>query len=43
MFRKVLGMSRDHQWNRYAGLRVVLALGSIISMLLASGADSYWR
>lgn len=33
----------DHQWNRYTALRVVLAVGSLISMVLASGADSYWR
>ena len=33
----------SHQWTRYSVLRVVLALGSIVSMVLASGAGSHWH
>ena len=33
----------SHQWNRYAALRVVLALGTLVSMILASGAGGYWN
>lgn len=30
------------QWTRYTSLRVILALGSLISMVLASGAGGHW-
>jgi hypothetical protein len=31
-----------HQWDRYVVLRVLLAIASLVSMILASGAGSYW-
>lgn len=37
------GLRNSHQWNRSVALRVMLALGSLISMILASGAGSYWH
>ena len=30
------------QWERYMALRIVLALGPLLSMILASGAGSHW-
>ena len=41
--KKVKSVCNSHQWNRQASLRVVLALGSLVSMILASGAGSYWH
>jgi len=38
----VKGIRSNHNWNRYVVLRAVLAVGSIVSFLLASGADSRW-
>lgn len=35
-------MKKNH-WNRYQVMRVVLALGSIVSMILASGAGTNWN
>ncbi len=37
------GMRGGSQWNRYLVLRVVLAVGSLVSMVLASGAGSHWN
>lgn len=34
---------RGSQWNRYLVLRVALAVGSLVSMVLASGAGSHWN
>ncbi len=34
---------KSGQWNRYAALRVVLAIGSLVSLVLASGAGSQWQ
>jgi hypothetical protein len=31
-----------HLWDRYVVLRVLLAIGSLIAMVMASGAGSYW-
>ncbi len=31
-----------HKWTRYTALRLTLALGSLVSMLLASGANGKW-
>ena len=39
----VKSVRNSHQWNRHVALRVVLALGSLVSMILASGAGSYWN
>jgi hypothetical protein len=33
---------KKSQWNRYQVLRVVLAAGSLVSMVLASGAGTHW-
>ena len=33
----------SHQWNRYVVLRVALGVGSLVSLILASGAGSYWN
>ena len=38
----VKGIRSNHNWNRYVVLRAVLAVGSIVSFLLASGADGRW-
>jgi hypothetical protein len=32
-----------HLWDRYVVLRVLLAIGSLVGMILASGAGSYWQ
>jgi hypothetical protein len=38
----VKGIRSNHNWNRYVVLRAVLAVSSIVSFLLASGAHSKW-
>jgi hypothetical protein len=38
----VTGIRSNHNWNRYVVLRAVLAVGSVVSFLLASGAGSKW-
>lgn len=43
MQKGLSGLRNSHQWNRYVALRVLLALGSLASMILASGAGSYWH
>jgi hypothetical protein len=35
-------VKEDHQWNRYAALRIILALSSLAGMILTSGAGSHW-
>jgi hypothetical protein len=40
---KVKNALNSHQWNRYVALRAVLALGTLVSMVLASGAGGYWN
>ncbi len=30
-------------WTKYTALRVVLAVGSLVSLVLASGAGSHWN
>lgn len=41
---KKLGSGRrSHQWDRYTVIRVALAISSLVSMILASGASSNWR
>lgn len=37
------GIRDGSQWNRYLVLRMVLAVGSLVSMVLASGAGSHWN
>ena len=39
----VTGIRSNHNWNRYVVLRAVLAVGSVMSSLLASGASSHWK
>ena len=39
----VKGIRSNHNWNRYVVLRAVLAVGSIMSFLLASGAGVKWK
>jgi hypothetical protein len=36
-------LRRHCSWNRYTVLRVVLALGSLVSMVLAAGAGGHWN
>jgi hypothetical protein len=31
------------KWNSYVALRVLLAVGSLVSLVLASGAGSQWN
>ena len=38
----VKGIRSNHNWNRYVVLRAVLAVGSVVSFLLSSGAGSKW-
>jgi hypothetical protein len=38
----VKGIRSNHNWNRYIVLRAVLAVGSVMSFLLASGAHGKW-
>jgi hypothetical protein len=38
----VKGIRSNHTWNRYVVLRAVLAVGSVMSFLLASGAGGKW-
>ena len=42
---KIINRVRNsHQWNNHTiALRVVLAGASLVSMILASGAGSYWN
>lgn len=35
-------MRRASHWNRYTALRVVLAVSSLVSVILASGAGTHW-
>jgi hypothetical protein len=35
-------MKHSSHWNRYTGLRVVLAISSLVSVILASGAGTHW-
>lgn len=30
-------------WSKYVAMRVVLAVGSLVSLVLASGAGSHWN
>jgi hypothetical protein len=39
----VKGIRSNHNWNRYVVLRAVLAVGSVMSFLEASGAAARWR
>ena len=39
----VKGIRSNHNWNRYVVLRAVLAVGSVVSFLLASGAQGHWN
>ena len=41
--KSVKNALNSHQWNRYVALRVVLALGTLVRMILASGAGGYWN
>lgn len=43
MQKRLSGLRNSHQWNRYVALRVLLAGASLVSMILASGAGSYWH
>ena len=38
----VKGIRSHHNWNRYVVLRAVLAVGSVMSFLVASGAGGRW-
>jgi hypothetical protein len=38
----VKSIRSNHNWNRYVVLRAVLAVGSVVSFLLASGAGHKW-
>jgi hypothetical protein len=42
MMRKI-SPRRHSFWNRYIVLRVALALVSLVSMVLASGAGGHWH
>lgn len=33
---------RGYRWERHVALRVFLAMASLVSMVLASGASSHW-
>ena len=35
------GIGTSRPWNRYVVLRVVLAMGALVSLVLASGAGSH--
>ena len=37
------GNGTSRPWNRYVVLRVVLAVGTLVSLVLASGAGSHWH
>lgn len=39
-----LGAYNTHKWTRYryAALRLILMLGSLVSLLLAAGANGKW-
>jgi hypothetical protein len=39
----VKSIRKSHQWDRYVAVRIVLAAGTLVSMILASGAGSYWN
>ena len=39
----VNGVRSNHNWNRYVVLRAVLAVGSVMSFLLSSGAAGKWH
>jgi hypothetical protein len=39
----VKGIRSNHNWNRYVVLRAVLAVSSVMSFLLASGAGAHWK
>jgi hypothetical protein len=39
----VKGIRSNHNWNRYVVLRAVLAVSSVMSFLLASGAAAHWK
>jgi hypothetical protein len=39
----VKSIRSNHSWNRYIVLRAVLAVGSVVSFLLASGAEGHWH
>jgi hypothetical protein len=39
----VTGIRSNHNWNRYVVLRAVLAVGSVMSFLLSSGAAAKWH
>lgn len=36
-------MKNGHHWDRYSVLRVALAVGSLASFVLASGAGWHWN
>lgn len=33
----------DRRWSHYMATRAILALGSLLSLVLASGAGSHWH
>jgi hypothetical protein len=39
----VKGIRSNHNWNRYVVLRAVLAVSSIVSFMLSSGALGRWH
>ena len=36
-------MTSGRTWNRYVVLRGLLAIGSLVSLVLASGAGGHWN
>ena len=39
----VKSIRSNHNWNRYVVLRAVLAVGSVMSFLVSSGAATKWH
>jgi hypothetical protein len=36
------GIKNGHHWDRYVVRRVLLAVGSLVSFVLAAGAGGHW-